>query len=537
MAAGTRSGASARTAARAVCAVGILLAAAVAWATGVEPVEGWNDPDDPILHGDPVDASTGWPAFMLPGVPWIEAGPDGSFGTEDDRIDTSTTGDIDIFVETGVDGSVPVGVCEPFGLGVSIPFTVRPSDGKGATAKPPDYFEGLPLLGVAFADLDGDGFIGVTRLDGDASDDRLEAAELRPVGRRYAHPASDGSAVGELVVTTGGPPGHELRIAIAAVGYAGPFSPDYLGGRVPEGPAIATRLPFLPMTDPFDAMPLATLEVLAADPDGRVAVQARIALDPDPTHPVLGEAFTLRLDGSDGSIGLALARSGPAARFGVAVEPNRETYLPLDSRPLRLAVDDSSEMMPVEIARRVLVADDGGASQTKIRIVALDRLGNVTAPDRPTQIRLKVDKGFVIVRPDEDGKERYEEFTLADARGVEVILDDLKEEFDNESVGRLRIRSEGRVERIDLVSPDPDIDESGHVDAGDLIVFGDCLGFRDGDPGFVPQLDLDANGRIDGGDLDIAIREFGRKVKKDGRSKVKPRDGACFDGKKRKLKD
>lgn len=511
---------------------GLLLASFAGQASGLEPFDTWQDPDDPILHGDPIDPSTGWPAFILPGVPWIDAGPDGHFGTKDDRIDPSVTGDFDLVVETDRDGKDPIGLCEPFGRGVPIPFTVRPADGEKAAENFPDYFEGMPLLGVAFADLDDDGFIGVTRLDGDASDDRLEAAELRPVGRRYAQPAHDGEALGELVVTTGGPPGHEVRIAIAAVGYAGPFSPDYLGGRVPEGPAIATRLPFLPKTDPFAALPLERIEVLPADPDGRVAVRARIALEPDPTNPALGEAFTLRLDGSDPSIGLAYARSGPVARFGVAVEPNRDSYVPLDSRPLRPAIDDSGKMMPVEIARRVLVRDDGEASQTTIRIVALDRLGNVTVPERPTQIRLKTDPGFRIVSPDEDGKERYEEITIADAHGVELVLDDRKDEFDDESTGRLILRSSGRVERIDLVAPDADVDESGRVTEEDLLAFEQCLGWRDGDPGFVPQLDLDVNGRLDERDLEAARRQLGRSAKKDGRSKIREREGACFDGKK-----
>lgn len=497
--------------------------------------EVWNDPEDPILDGDPIDPSTGWPAFLLPGVPWIGAGADGRFGTEDDRIDTSITGDIDIFVETSRSGQQPVGICEPFGLGVAIPFTVHPSDGSKAVTEPPGYFEGMPFLGVAFADLDDDGFIGVTRLDGDASDDLLELAELRPVGRRFTQPAGANEATGELVVTTGGPPGHELRIAIAAVSYAGPISADYLGGRIPQGPAISTRLPFLPETDPYSVLPLETAEVIAADPDARVLVQARVALTPDPTHETLGEAFTLRLDGSDPSIGLARARSGPVSRFGVAVEPDRDTYLPLDSRPLRPAIDDDGKMMPVEIARRILVADDGDASQTRVRIVALDRLGNVTAPDRPTEVRLKTDSNFLIVSPNDDGKKRHETIMIADARGVEVILDDRKKELDNESQGKLILRSPGRVERIDIASPDADVDESGKVTQQDLLAYEKCVGTRDGDRAFVPQLDLDANGLIDSRDLEIVVQSLGLKSKKDGRSKIRDRDGACFDGRKRKI--
>jgi hypothetical protein len=41
--------------------------------------------------------------------------------------------------------------------------------------------EGKPVLVIAFADLDDDGFVGVTELDGDPLDWVIKESELEPV--------------------------------------------------------------------------------------------------------------------------------------------------------------------------------------------------------------------------------------------------------------------------------------------------------------------------------------------------------------------
>ena len=93
---------------------------------------------DPMLDGDPNDPATGLAAEIMPSTPWIQAGPDGVYGTADDDIDWTEFGDIDIVIRAGevdwsqgipkptpraTDRPMPAGVAEPFGHGIPIPFT------------------------------------------------------------------------------------------------------------------------------------------------------------------------------------------------------------------------------------------------------------------------------------------------------------------------------------------------------------------------------------------------------------------------------
>jgi hypothetical protein len=500
---------------------------------------------DPVLTGDPLDPDTGRVAEIVPGAPWIRPGPDGLLGTADDLVFPGTVGDVDLVVRTGLaavpsaipdpsplTGSVPTGAIAPFGAGMPVPFVVVPSDGLdpqpyGSPAVPA-YLEGMPVFVVAFADLDGDGYVGITHLDGDSSDASLERAELVPVGRRYVL-GSGGGAAGTLAVTAGGPPGAPLRIAVAAAAYAGDFDPAYRGGIVPNGPAVMTHLPFLPVTDPAAALMPTRLPLRLAESGGRVAMRALPAFEPDPADPRIGEAFTLRLDGSDPSIDVADTVSGAPIRFGVVQRPDPALYLALPTRPLRPGLDTAGQVVPFEVLNRIVVADDGGGTPTRVRIVALDQLGNVTAPGAATQVVLR-SRGVVrIASPDADGDPFREIVVVADARGVEVALDDWGGAFDDHSRDRLSVKAHGRPARYDVVLPDPDVDDDGTVGLLDQQRILAHLGAQLGEGSFDPGLDLDGNGRIEASDAELVGGFFGLGIPPDTRRRGngKHKGGHC----------
>ena len=218
----------------------------------------------PVFAGDPIDPTTGVPYIILPGVPLVNPGPDGRFGNRDDIIDPSIIGDVDLVVRTGggyTGGPIPAphaGVAAApavvaggtaTGSGTTVAFQGIVSDGQPpfATGNPltgPEL-DGRPLLAVAYADLDGDGFIGPTATDGDA-DDEIERQEIVvPAGRA---PASivGGIAGGSLALTVGAPASAGgLGIVVTAGAATGttPFLYFY-------GPLIATLLPDTPPSIP-----------------------------------------------------------------------------------------------------------------------------------------------------------------------------------------------------------------------------------------------------------------------------------------------
>jgi hypothetical protein len=483
---------------------------------------------DPMLDGDPIDPQTGEAAVILPGAPWIRPGPDGQFGTADDEISATVLGDVDLVVRAGsvgpdgmpqpspLRGAVPRGVAEPFGRGTPIDFVVVPSDGSGSGAGGavvPSYWDGLPLLVAAFGDLDGDGFVGITHLDGDPEDTVQETAELTPLGLQYAVAAGD-RAVGQIHVFAGGPRTAPLRIALTATAYAGPFDEHHLEGLVPKGPAVSTRLPFLPEFDPKQSLRLGVFGLLPAEPDGRVAFELEVAGLPNPADSRWGEAYTLRLDGSDPSIGVAEVESGEFASFGVALPP--QTLGDLGKRRLRPGIVMGHPGVAVETPRRVLVADDGEASARELTIVPLDTLGNVTEPIEPTWVRVRTDGYVRITHPDTDGDPSREEVLVTDASGAKLVLDDFDGAFDDYDLDRLHLRGGGRNARIQLSLADPDVDDDGTVDGEDGAVLVACEGIGASDPGFDARLDLDGSGVIDAEDIRIVDAHHGLSAIPDG---------------------
>ena len=243
----------------------------------------------PIFAGDPVDDASGHAYAVLPGVPLILPQPDGRFRPP--IVDTSITGDVDIVVRAGsptVGPTVPAPSSTPVAAiaggslvtaGTQVPFTVIATNGQGAPLTGSEM-DGIPVLVFAFPDLDGDGVIGPT--DGDpagAADNGRELQETFPIGRQAALFQS-GIARGSVAVWKGAPTSAGgLRVALTAVAYVGPFAPGFFLGNVPDGPGVATLLPFFPRLDPQRVVE-SEGRGGPATPSTRLGVQLEPAFDP-----------------------------------------------------------------------------------------------------------------------------------------------------------------------------------------------------------------------------------------------------------------
>jgi len=482
-------------------------------------------PDDLMLHGDATDPATGAFLEIPAGAPATLPGPDGELATGDDVVLRAVRGDVDLVVRTGLQsfgaafpaaktpGTAPVAVAEPFGDGTPVLFVAGASDGRhgpaaGNPVDPPSLAD-APVLAVAFGDLDGDGVIGVTELDGDALDLELEEAELVPIGRRFAS-SSGGRAAGQLPVAAGGPTGAEVLVAVGAAAYAGPFDPQHFGGAVPDGPLVMTLLPFQPRTLPGDVLD-GNLPG-AADPNALTGVQVEPAYVPEPARPGVRERFSIRLAAAHPSLDLARAHSGAFARFGLVRAPDPATYRALPGRPLRPGLDDVGGRAAYEVLQQLFVADDAGATQTALRVVPLDRLGNVADLATSRSVTLRAEGGVAIAIPDTDGDPSAETLSIGNARGVAVTVDDSSPGSFDDGDGALFVESVLGLQRLDVFLPDPDVDDSGSVDTDDLDLIDSRRNARLGDELYDPRFDLSGDGRIRDEDVALAESHLGEDV-------------------------
>jgi hypothetical protein len=407
-----------------------------------------------IFDGDPVDPGSGRPYVVLPGVPLILPQP-ASGRYRPPIVDTSVVGDVDLVVRAGTLGIgplMPPPVATPpvavaggvrVAAGTEIPFTVIASDGGPGLGAPLGgaSLDGIPVVVAAFADLDGDGFVGPTRADpAGAADDARELQEAAFLVGRQIAVFSGGVAQGTVAVWKGAPASAGgLRVVLTAMAYVGPFDPQFFAGGVPDGPAVATLLPAF-----LDPDPSRTIDGRGpVGPEGRMGFVFEPAFDVPVDDPVLGTPFALPTDGSSPTIDRAVVVAGPvsAARF---VQPAGLAGFSAEVEAPLLVGAGGALLEPRPAAE---VADDGPGNGTQVQLVPVDALGNVT--DAGTAVTLIAGPGIAIATPDADGDPTRETVALDTAAGVDLTLDDTGGAGDSGGVSTLSVVRGGvPVERL-----------------------------------------------------------------------------------------
>jgi len=392
----------------------------------------------PIFAGDPVNPDTGraWP--MLPGLPLFMPEP-GEVDYDPFLVDTTTIGDVDLVVRAGTFAPAPLmpppvavpplGVVggDALALGADVPFTVLVSNGGPGLGAPlvDPQMNGLPVVVLAFADLDGDGWIGPTNADAaGASDNGRERQESDfPVGRQVAV-FDDGAAHGSVAVGSGAPASTGgLTIVLGALAYVGPFRAAFFEGNVPDGPGVATALPFWPRLAP-DRVVDGEGRGGPADPDERLGFELEPDFDPPVDHAVLGTPFALPTDGSSATIDRARVVSAAYTRPRF-VRPSLPVPMPADG-----------EIAPTPILRGaggtlfepldgpLTLADDGAGNGLALSLIPVDRFDTPTDPPAGTTVTLLASPTLRIVAPDGDGDPAREVLALGGAEAIEIELDD-----------------------------------------------------------------------------------------------------------------
>ncbi len=395
-----------------------------------------------VLSGDPIDPATGQAYPILPGLPLLLPGPDQDFGTADDIIDTLITGDTDLVVRVGTlgAGAIPPPAAAPGGAGLStlnagggssgigteIPFTVLISDGSGTppygnvvTAADLD-FRGVTVY--AFADLDGDGVVGPTNVDGSA-DNALERQEATGYVGRQVGQFSAGLHSGSLGIQLAAPASiGGLMVSLSAGAYTG-VDPAV---QFSDGPFIQTLWPYFPPLDP--ARVVGNGSAAAPDPNA----PSELKFDPErnylpaPDHAVLGTPFGIPVDGSEPTTDQLVVYSGPATSARFADEITAGGFRSISRVRLRPAPSsDGNSRVLVLPLEAVSIPADAGNSQRSLRLFAVDIFGNVAdPPPGGFSVDLVAGSGLSIVSPDSDADTSTETIILADATGATVVIDD-----------------------------------------------------------------------------------------------------------------
>lgn len=388
----------------------------------------------PILDGDPVDGATGRAYEILPGLPLILPQPDGKF--EPPVIDATIFGDVDLVVRAGspmVGPAVPPPSASPMvgvagsaqvAWGTEIPFTVIASDGAASPAAGNPLLgvemDGIPVVVMAYADLDGDGFVGPTNDDPQGSADNVRELQESDflVGRQVAI-FQGGVAQGTIAVWKGAPASAGgLPVALTAVAYVGPFDLGFLAGNVPDGPGVSTLLPYFPRLDP-------TRVVEGEGRGGPAGPGVRLGFEFEPAFDTLqalalGLPLALPTDGSGVTTDRAVVDAGPYSRPAF-VRPSSAVNFP---RNVRVPLHPGAAGVIYEPLPSVDVVDDGPGAPTKVRVVPVDVFDNVTDPQGGAMVTVVAGPGVLVSSPDGDADPTRETINLAAAAGMELSLDD-----------------------------------------------------------------------------------------------------------------
>jgi len=405
----------------------------------------------PIFRGDPTDPGTYQARMILPGVPLMVPRGGDRFAA-----DPSIEGDVDLVVRAGspiVGATIPEPAESPVVAvaggrrvlgGTAIPFTVIASDGDPVTALGNPLLgaemDGIPVVVTVFADLDGDGFIGPTNADPEGKLDN--ARELQEayflVGRQVAF-FENGVARGSVAVRKGAPASAGgLSVVLTAVAFVGPSVPYFFFGSLPNGPGVATLLPFFPDVVPYDVVP-GRGAWGPASPDTRLDYVLRPAFEPPVDDALVGTPFALPTDGSSPTIDRAIVYSGAFSRLRF-VRPSSPAAFSVDAEvPLARGAGGAlwEELSAVDLP------DDGPGDERGVHLVPVDALDNITDPPSDLTATLVAGPGVLIVAPDTDNDPTTETISVASAAGIDVVLDDAGGVGDSTGVSRLTVVAGG----------------------------------------------------------------------------------------------
>lgn len=423
----------------------------IASALALAPASGAAAQSYPIFAGDPVDTATGRAYPILPGVPLVLPQPNGKY--KPPIVVSNTIGDVDIVVRAGnvsVASGIPAPVDPPYDIvaggkhvtdGGEIAFTVIASDGSSSPAGNPllgPQMDGIPVVVVAFADLDGDGVVGPTALDpaGTADDDRELQEALHPVGMQIAI-FDGGVARGSIALWSGAPASAGgLTVVLTALAYVGPYT-SLLDGAIPDGPPVATLLPFFPRLDPD--------RVIDGHGNGGPGIPGErfgVFLEPEFDNgaaPSIAEAFALPTDGSSPTIDRVVVESGAVSRARF-VRSSESAGFPIDVQvPLHVGAGGAL----LEPLTSTTLVDDGPGGATTLRLVPVDVLDGVTDPPPGTTVTLVAGPGTAITSPNTDADPSRETVGLTTAAGIAVVLDDAGGTNDSGTASTLAVVQDG----------------------------------------------------------------------------------------------
>lgn len=412
---------------------GILLALALATSIGAGAVSAVAAPL--VFQGDPVNPDTGDPWIVLPGLPLVDWGEDEKWRTDDDIVDTGIVGDVDVVVRSG--GSYASGAAfRPPWAGPAVApeviagglvladegtegvVQVILSDGAASPAAGNPLLasdlDGRGVVVVAYPDLDGDGIIGPTASDGSA-DDAVEAQEaVQLAGRRLAV-LNGGIATGTLATSLGAPASAGgLGVLLAAGVITGATPPVY-----DDAGWIATRMPAM---WPPENRRIIGNNPRPPDPTALYDLEVELErmLRPAPSHPQLGTAYAIPLDGSSVTNDVVRSVSGPGTAVAFARAVNAASFVADELRVLRPIVGSDGARAVVESVDTLSLRN--APAPRGVLLYPADVLGNAADPAAGLVTRLEATAGLRIVSPDTDGDPRHESIAFTAPDAVRVTL-------------------------------------------------------------------------------------------------------------------
>ncbi len=157
--------------------------------------------------------------------------------------------------------------------------------------------------------------------------------------------------------------------------------------------------------------------------------------------------------------------SGAASAAGLFVEADPATHRATKRLALRPAPGQVGGRTLVRRAERLVLAADGAATTTELRLFAVDLFGNVAdAPIGGFDVELTATGGVSIIAPDGNGDTSTETLSITDSTGITITVDDA-----GSGAGRLLVHAGATLVHVTetVTGTGADTDGDGVLDDGD----------------------------------------------------------------------